>query len=122
VRLLRAAHADLRATRLLAADPDQANEIVGCHAQQTVEKAIKAVLVASGAEIPYTHDLSLLLDILATHDIKAPQAVAQADWLTPWAVAGRYGASDAFLDCETAVTVAAAAVDWATPAVGRESI
>jgi HEPN domain-containing protein len=70
VRLLRAAHADLRATRLLAADPDQANEIVGFHAQQTVEKAIKAVLVASGAEIPYTHDLSLLLDILATHDIK----------------------------------------------------
>jgi HEPN domain-containing protein len=116
-RLLRAARADLRAAKVLAADADQANEVVGFHAQQAVEKAIKTVLVASGVEIPYTHDLSFLLDVVAERAISVPRSVAQADWLTPWAVAARYGASDAALDRETAVRDADDAVDWATGVV-----
>jgi hypothetical protein len=54
-RPLLAARADLRAAKVLAADADHANEVIGFHAQQAVEKAIKPVLVASGVEIPYTH-------------------------------------------------------------------
>jgi HEPN domain-containing protein len=121
VRLLRAARADLRAARLLAADPAQANEVIGFHAQQAVEKAIKAVLAESGVEIPFTHDLSFLLDIVAERAIRAPQVVAEADWLTPWAVAARYGASDASLDRETAGTVAHAAVEWAKSVLDRST-
>ena len=119
VRLLKAAHADLRAAKLLAAHDDQANAVVGFHAQQAVEKAIKAALVASGMEIPYTHDLRFLLDVVADHNISAPQSVAEADWLTPWAVAARYGTSEASLDRKLAVAVAEAAVNWADVVVDR---
>jgi HEPN domain-containing protein len=49
---LTAARSDIRAAKALAADADQSNDVIGFHAQQAVEKAIKAVLVASGMEIP----------------------------------------------------------------------
>ena len=35
--------------------------IVGFHAQQAVEKALKALLVSTGDTVPRTHDLGLLL-------------------------------------------------------------
>ena len=111
--MLTAARSDLRAARLLAADAQQTGDVIGFHAQQAVEKAIKAVLVASGIAIPYTHDLGFLLDILGEHTISVPGSLADADWLTPWAVAARYGASDAALDREAAVVVADKAVAWA---------
>ena len=58
-------------------------------------------------------DSTVLLDILAEHTISVPGSLADADWLTPWAVAARYGASDAALDREAAVVVADKAVAWA---------
>ncbi len=60
--MLRAAGSDLRAARLLNADTGQSNDVIGFHAQQAIEKALKAVLVVAGEEIPYTHDLAFLLD------------------------------------------------------------
>ena len=116
--MLTAARSDLRAANVLVADPDQANDVIGFHAQQAVEKAIKAVLIASGMEIPYTHDLAFLLDLVAAEHVNTtPESVAQADWLTPWAVAARYGASDAPLDRKAAITAADHAVGWATTTV-----
>jgi HEPN domain-containing protein len=120
-RLLRSARADLHALRALAADATQANEIIGFHAQQAVEKSIKAVLVSSGIEIPHTHDLSFLLDIMANRAVATAESVAQADWLTPWAVAARYGTSQASLDRQAAVTVADDAVNWAATAIEGSS-
>jgi HEPN domain-containing protein len=114
-RLLKAARSDLRAADALAADAGQENDVVGFHAQQAVEKSIKAVLAASGVEIPYTHDVSFLLDVLADHEAQVPEAVAQAEWLTPWAAAMRKGAADnVSLDRGAAIDVAQAAVQWAT--------
>jgi HEPN domain-containing protein len=46
--LLRKAREDADAVSKLAADGDMADAIVGFHAQQAAEKAMKAVLVASG--------------------------------------------------------------------------
>ena len=37
------------------------DDVVGYHAQQAVEKAIKAVLVLCGIDFPRTHDLDFLL-------------------------------------------------------------
>jgi HEPN domain-containing protein len=48
---------DLAAVRLLAGDERQSDHVVGFHAQQAVEKAIKAVLVSRELEIPLTHDI-----------------------------------------------------------------
>ena len=103
--------------QVLAADAGQSNDVIGFHAQQAVEKAIKAVLVASGDEIPYTHDVGFLLDIVADRNITVPEPIVRADWLTPWAVAARYGGSDASLDRQAAVAVADEAVDWAATVV-----
>jgi len=117
-RLLRAARSDLRAAGALAADAEQENDVVGFHAQQAVEKSIKAVLATSGVEIPHTRDLSFLLEIVAEQDVAIPKSVAQAQWLTPWAVAIRYGTAEARLDRAAAVAVAPDALDWAAAAAG----
>jgi hypothetical protein len=50
--LLRKAREDADAAAKLAADGDTADAIVGFHAQQAVEKALKAVLAASGDDFP----------------------------------------------------------------------
>jgi len=55
---------DLRvAERELAAEPP-AFAAVCFHAQQAVEKAMKALLVNFGVDFPRTHDLKFLLDLL----------------------------------------------------------
>jgi hypothetical protein len=59
--MLTAARSDLRAAGLLAADDQQTGDVIGFHAQQAVEKAIKAVLVSSDIAIPYTYDLGFCL-------------------------------------------------------------
>jgi hypothetical protein len=47
--LLARAQSDLRAVRRLADDADQDDDVVGFHAQQATEKALKASLIRSGA-------------------------------------------------------------------------
>jgi HEPN domain-containing protein len=42
----------LAAARTLAADAGQQDDVVGFHAQQAVEKSIKAVLALRGNDIP----------------------------------------------------------------------
>jgi HEPN domain-containing protein len=61
---LRKAASDLAAARALAADPDQLDDVVGFHAQQAVEKSLKAVIALRGLEIPLTHDVALLTRLL----------------------------------------------------------
>jgi HEPN domain-containing protein len=116
-RLIRAARSDLRAATALAVDVEQENDVVGFHAQQAVEKSIKAVLAVSDTEIPLTHDLSFLAEIAVERGLSVPDGVLAAKWLTPWAVAARYGTADASLDRGAAVAVAAQAVRWATEMV-----
>jgi HEPN domain-containing protein len=58
--LLEKAQGDLAAVQLLAGDERQSDHVVGFHAQQAVEKAIKAVLVSRELEIPLTHDIGYL--------------------------------------------------------------
>lgn len=41
-----------------------ADEIVGFHAQQAVEKALKAVLTAVAVRVGRTHDIAYLLTLL----------------------------------------------------------
>jgi len=112
-RLLRAARSDLRAVKALAGDSEQENDVVGFHAQQAVEKALKAVLAAGGTEVPYTHDVSFMLDAAGVYEVAIPREVADAEWLTPWAVAMRYGGGDFRLDRGAAMAAATVAVEWA---------
>lgn len=52
---------DLRALRLMLNPESADDEIFGFHAQQSVEKSLKAWITALGQEHPYKHDLHPLL-------------------------------------------------------------
>ncbi len=88
--LLRLADADLYACRVLADADDLADGAVGFHAQQAVEKALKAAIVLAEAELPRTHDLEQLREQVEAAGAQLPSELAGVDWLTPWAVALRY--------------------------------
>lgn len=68
--------------------------IVGFHAQQAVEKALKAVLAVHGVEVPFTHDLAGLADRCAAEGATLPSTLAEIDRLTPFGVRLRYGEFD----------------------------
>jgi len=60
------------------------------NAQQAAEKALKAVCLAQGLDIPKTHSLIHLMDILEATGCKIPKSVGDADILTQYAVQSRY--------------------------------
>ena len=69
--------------------------ILGFHAQQVAEKAIKSVLFGQGVMVPRTHNIAHLLLALDDAAIEAPPHADAVDSLNPYAVAARYGALDA---------------------------
>jgi len=60
------------------------------HAQQSAEKALKALLIAHGLPFPRTHVLETLLDLLKAADVDVPPDVDEAFVLTQYAVETRY--------------------------------
>lgn len=88
--------------------------IVAFHAQQAVEKSLKAVLAWSGVDFPFTHNLAALFQLCEDADVNVPEELEEADLLTPYAVAARYGSeSPDTIDRPAALRFATAAVRWA---------
>jgi HEPN domain-containing protein len=56
-------------------------------AQQSAEKALKAILVWEGMDVPFRHDLDLLITLIPTGWELPPR---DWSWLTQWATGGRY--------------------------------
>lgn len=83
--------------RLLAPDAGISDEIIGFHAQQAVEKWLKAVLGSRGIKFEYTHDLRRLIAEVTTAVGAFPFDNAQVIALTEHAVPLRY---DEILDTE----------------------
>lgn len=112
-RLLRKAAADLTAARALADDPEQADEVVGFHVQQAVEKSVKAVLACFEVDYPLTHDIDFLVRLLTRREVPVPDTLLEARWVSMWGVVTRYEDVETVLDRAEAVEVATVAVDWA---------
>jgi HEPN domain-containing protein len=93
-KLLKRADDDALLVRRVLDVPDIADAILGFHAQQAVEKSIKAVLAAREIEYGKTHQLHYLIRLLDEHEIEAPSFVADAVELNPWAVEFRYEDDD----------------------------
>lgn len=111
--LLSKARNDAVLLRKVTGDAEVADEIVGFHAQQTVEKALKAVLEVRGIDYPYTHDLGRFFELLEGSG-GSPSDRDAALALTPWAAEFRYGDVVASsLDRDRAVAVAEAMLAWA---------
>lgn len=68
-----------------------ADEIFGFHAQQAVEKALKAWLALLGVEYPRTHDLSFLLNMLKDQGQNVESLYDLIEF-NPYAVQYRYEA------------------------------
>jgi len=68
------------------------------HAQQCVEKYLKALLVAQGLTFPRTHDLAALSDLCLQGGITIPVAHDALDRLAAYAVQVRYPGEDPTLD------------------------
>lgn len=112
--LLGLAQDDLVAAEALLDVAAVSDAIFGFHAQQAVEKAFKAVLAGRGVTFPFTHNIGLLMTLVDDAGILAPPSLADADLLTPYGVALRYGAkSPGTVDRRTALELAGAAVVWA---------
>lgn len=89
--LLEAARRDAHAVGVLAGMPDIHDAIVGFHAQQAVEKALKAVLSTNGIVFRRTHDIAELLDLIADNCLAPPPHADVLDEFNPFAVEARYG-------------------------------
>ncbi|HNQ21773.1 MAG TPA: HEPN domain-containing protein [Phycisphaerae bacterium] len=89
-RLLARARDDAYILTRLATDPSAPDWPLGFHAQQAVEKALKAVLAARGVEYPLTHNLAMLVAKLAQHGVPTPPNAETLSRLTPFGVALRY--------------------------------
>jgi HEPN domain-containing protein len=84
------ANADLLASRRLLEEGNQVLAIVGFHAQQAAEKALKALLVWHQIEFPKTHDIGRLIELIAGFDASLAAHLQAANSLTPYGAQHRY--------------------------------
>jgi HEPN domain-containing protein len=85
--LLRIAEQDLASAQILAAHGGRVENSI-YHAQQAIEKALKAVLCAKGIPVPLVHDAGILVAKLPG-DLSPPGGYSLSD-LTPFATIKRY--------------------------------
>ncbi|MDO8213542.1 HEPN domain-containing protein [Conexibacter sp. CPCC 206217] len=117
--LLDRADDDITLVRRVVADAEIADAIVGFHAQQAVEKALKAVLAAREIQYAKTHALGYLIGLVEAHAIEAPAAVLNAGELSPWAVDFRYETDDEpALNRQATLALIDEIRAWARAAVG----
>lgn len=64
--------------------------LIAYHAQQCVEKYLKAYLVHRRIDFPYTHNISLLLELCIKQQVNWPETIQEAKLLTPYAITTRY--------------------------------
>jgi len=88
--LLRKAAQDEFVLHKLIPDPASPDEAIGFHAQQAVEKMLKAVLALHAIRFGKVHELAHLLDLLHEKSISFPKNFEEFDRLTPFAATLRY--------------------------------
>ncbi len=87
---LKKAEDDWRLGHRLMPDPEPHLEGIAFHAQQAVEKYIKAFLTWHQVEFPKTHDIKRLLALMSTNDPALAEDLREATRLTPYGVEYRY--------------------------------
>jgi hypothetical protein len=112
--LLSLAREDLAAAEALDREERVSDALVGFHAQQAVEKALKAVIASRDQEFPFTHDIGLLMQLCEDAGLELSADFTEADRLTPYAAAIRDGLGDpGAVATQDALRWAALAIEWA---------
>jgi HEPN domain-containing protein len=120
--LLQLATDDLAAAEALVGIPSVSDAIVGFHAQQAAEKALKAALAVTEEDFPFTHNIAVLMQLCEDAGVPIPSVLERLDLLTPYGVTARYGVRSAgTVDRVTARDLAMEAVAWARSFVERPS-
>lgn len=88
--LLEAAQRDRVTLRILLRDVEAPLETTLFHAQQALEKGIKAALVSAGVIFHRTHDLVQLAELAASNGLTIPVERNLLARLAPYAVEFRY--------------------------------
>lgn len=88
--LLRKALQDKAILEILVDDYTISNDAVGFHAQQAAEKLLKALLVLYQQDYPRSHDLNILISLLARINIFLPSELQALADLSPMATIYRY--------------------------------
>lgn len=88
--MLRLARRDFDSLEVMKRSQQVDDAIFGFHAQQAVEKALKAWLSAAGQGYPRVHDLRLLIRLLESGGQDVPQAFRRLVCLTAFAAQFRY--------------------------------
>jgi HEPN domain-containing protein len=86
----RKAKNDATAAREFAGNPEISDEIIGFHAQQAVEKWLKAVMAKLGLPQQRTHDIDQLGRLLEEQGVELPVPRSRLAELTDFAVPLRY--------------------------------
>ena len=112
--LVEKAAGDVATLRAIAESRNVPDEAIGLHAQQAVEKALKAVLALSGVRYPFTHDIDRLVELVEAEGLELSASLREAGQLTPWALAHRYESAPS-LDAgrQNMLALASEAVSWA---------
>ncbi len=88
--LLARARDDFFVVRRLAGEADAPGWVLGFHAEQAVEKALKAVLSNAGVAYPRTHNLVMLVELLRQAQQPLPPDADDLGQLVPYGVVLRY--------------------------------
>ncbi|MBF0185419.1 MAG: HEPN domain-containing protein [Magnetococcales bacterium] len=89
-RMLRKADQDRAVFHAIKNQPGIDTETACFHAQQAVEKCLKAVLLRHGVTFRRTHDLDELVDLILDRSLPFPFAADHFSLLNPFAVLLRY--------------------------------
>ena len=113
--LMRKAGGDQIVLVRLIEDDDVPDDVLGFHAQQAVEKMIKAVLVSKDVSYERTHNITYLLTLLDSAKIARPEQADSLPDLTPWATGFRYSdLPEPALDRQETLSLVELTKAWAT--------
>ena len=123
--LLARACDDLYVVRHLRSEPDAPGWVLGFHAQQAVEKALKSVLASRGIEYPRTHNLVMLVELVRRAQIVVPPDAAALGLLVPFGVLLGYedvgDAEPPLIEPDGFEGLVTRTVDWAVDNLKKEN-
>ena len=122
LRALRLADRDIAVFGRIKDVPEIHLSMVCFHAQQAVEKCLKAVLYEKHVDFRRTHDLAELAALLQRAGWPVPYADAELLKLNPYGVTFRYDDQDIeLLTCDDAARIVRAVRAWASEHVNAAS-
>jgi HEPN domain-containing protein len=119
LRFLRLADRDIDVLRHIKDLQDVHISMVCFHAQQAVEKSLKAVLFKRQIDFSRTHDLERLAEMLAAEGVILPCTLEELHRLNPYAVTFRYDDKEIkLLTRDQAASIVDRVRRWAAEQVG----